>query len=79
MANRKKLCIALAVIFVVNIIIICITQSAGAVTYKRGSTGNVVREIQTKLKNWGYYYGNVDGIYGSKTEEAVKYFQRKTA
>jgi len=77
MANRKKLCIALAVIFVVNIIIICITQSAGAVTYKRGSTGNVVREIQTKLKNWGYYYGNVDGIYGSKTEEAVKYFQRK--
>jgi len=77
MANKKRLCLALAVIFVINILIICITQSAGAVTYKRGSTGSGVREIQTKLRNWGYYHGNVDGIYGSKTEEAVKYFQRK--
>ena len=34
-------------------------------------------QIQTKLKRWGYYTGSVDGIYGSKTVEAVKYFQRK--
>ena len=33
--------------------------------------------IQQKLKRWGYYTGSVDGIYGSKTREAVKYFQRK--
>ena len=33
--------------------------------------------IQQKLKNWGYYKGSVDGIYGPKTKEAVKYFQRK--
>ncbi|MGI5936870.1 MAG: spore cortex-lytic enzyme [Oscillospiraceae bacterium] len=77
MKNKKRLCLALAVVFVINILIICITQNAGAVTYKRGSTGSGVREIQTKLKNWGYYFGNVDGIYGSKTEEAVKHFQRK--
>ena len=44
---------------------------------KRGSTGNEVRQIQTRLKNWGYYDGNIDGIYGSKTEAAVKSFQRK--
>jgi len=44
---------------------------------KRGSTGSEVRQIQTKLKNWGYYNGKVDGIYGSQTENAVKYFQRK--
>lgn len=46
-------------------------------TYKQGSTGQVVKTIQQKLKNWGYYTGAVDGIYGSKTKEAVKYFQRK--
>ena len=44
---------------------------------KYGSRGDEVRNIQTKLKRWGYYSGNVDGIYGSKTVEAVKYFQRK--
>ncbi len=35
------------------------------------------RTIQTKLKRWGYYTGNVDGIYGPLTKEAGKYFQRK--
>ncbi|MCI8444180.1 MAG: spore cortex-lytic enzyme [Clostridia bacterium] len=44
---------------------------------KYGSRGNEVTQIQTKLKRWGYYKGNVDGIYGSQTLEAVKYFQRK--
>ena len=44
---------------------------------KYGSRGEELRTIQTKLKRWGYYKGNVDGIYGSQTMEAVKYFQRK--
>lgn len=44
---------------------------------KYGSRGDEVRQIQQKLKNWGYYKGAVDGIYGSKTLEAIKYFQRK--
>ena len=44
---------------------------------KRGSTGSEVRNIQTRLKNWGYYTGWVDGIYGAKTEAAVKKFQQK--
>lgn len=44
---------------------------------KYGSRGQEVITIQTKLKRWGYYTGSVDGIYGSKTVEAVKYFQRK--
>lgn len=41
-----------------------------------GSTGNEVKQIQTRLKSWGYYNGAVDGIYGSKTQAAVKSFQR---
>lgn len=44
---------------------------------KYGSRGEEVKQIQTKLKRWGYYSGNVDGIYGTQTLEAVKYFQRK--
>ena len=44
---------------------------------KYGSRGEEVRTIQTKLKRWGYYNGNVDGIFGSQTLAAVKYFQRK--
>ena len=42
-----------------------------------GSRGNEVKKIQTKLKNWGYYSGSVDGIYGTKTKEAVIWFQKK--
>ena len=34
---------------------------------KYGSRGQEVRQIQTKLKRWGYYKGSIDGIYGSKT------------
>ena len=75
--KRKKLCLALAALFIMNIAVICFAQSAGAVTYKKGSTGAVVTTIQEKLSRWGYYSGKVDGVYGSKTVEAVKYFQRK--
>ena len=76
MAEKKRLALALALLFAVNSIIISQAQSAQAATYRVGSTGSEVRTIQTKLKNWGYYDGSVDGIYGSQTAEAVKYFQR---
>lgn len=44
---------------------------------KYGSTGSEVTQIQTKLKRWGYYSGNIDGIYGSQTQKAVRWFQSK--
>ena len=44
---------------------------------KQGATGGEVKELQRRLKLWGYYSGSVDGIYGPATVEAVKYFQRK--
>lgn len=77
MINKKKLCLALAIIFAVNIMIILLAQSSAAVTYRKGSTGTTVTQIQTKLKSWGYYSGEVDGVYGSATETAVKLFQSK--
>ena len=77
MTEKRKLILALAVLFALNILVICLTQAAQAATYQRGSTGSVVRQIQTKLKSWGYYSGSVDGIYGSATEQAVRAFQKK--
>ncbi len=53
------------------------TSTAYATVYRQGSTGSTVKTIQKKLKNWGYYKGSVDGIFGSQTKSAVKYFQRK--
>ena len=73
----KRACIAIAVLFVVNIAVITLAQRADAASYKRGSTGSVVSEIQQKLKDWGYYSADVDGIYGSRTEAAVQLFQQK--
>lgn len=51
-------------------------EYASADLYKKGASGAGVTEIQTRLKAWGYYSGAVDGIYGSGTEKAVKYFQQ---
>lgn len=48
-----------------------------AANLRQGSTGPVVREVQTRLKNWGYYTGSVDGIFGPITAEAVRFFQRR--
>lgn len=73
--KRRKLILALAVVFAVNILIIALAQSASAGLYKKGMSGGVVTQIQTRLKSWGYYNGAVDGVYGSQTEKAVKYFQ----
>lgn len=68
----------ITVIVLLNLLIITLTVTDGAVALsKMGSTGSEVRQIQTKLKNWGYYSGDVDGIYGTRTKNAVISFQRK--
>ena len=54
MKDRRRLTLALAVLFAVNITLIALAQYAQAATYRQGSTGEQVRTIQTKLKNWGY-------------------------
>lgn len=46
-------------------------------TYQRGSKGNEVRQIQTRLKELGFYTGLIDGDFGGGTESAVKSFQVK--
>lgn len=50
--------------------------SRAALSYY-GSRGQEVINIQTRLKNWGYYKGAIDGIYGYETYKAVRLFQYK--
>ncbi|OGO83685.1 MAG: spore cortex-lytic enzyme [Clostridiales bacterium GWD2_32_19] len=45
--------------------------------YTWGSTGEKVKEIQRKLKEWDYYNGGIDGDYGYNTWLAVRKFQGK--
>ncbi|MBF0441392.1 MAG: peptidoglycan-binding protein [Oligoflexales bacterium] len=42
---------------------------------KRGSRGRLVSELQTALHDVGYFFDTIDGIYGQKTEAAVRSFQ----
>lgn len=63
---------------ILSFIICCVfTESTAFALSKIGSRGQEVTNIQTRLKNWGYYSGSVDGIYGWRTSNAVKAFQRK--
>lgn len=55
---------------------LCYKSDAVYAVSRYGSTGNEVRQIQKKLQELGYYTGNVDGIFGSATQKAVKSFQR---
>ena len=69
---RKKYVISLIIL---GVFVLIIPMCYGISRY--GSNGEEVKEIQKKLKEWGYYDGHVDGIYGYKTYSAVKKFQSK--
>ena len=79
---RKK------VILIIILILLCISyvgynvflredNNSSYALSRYGSNSEEVKQIQTKLKRWGYYTGNIDGIFGSKTLSAVKWFQSK--
>lgn len=68
---KHLLCIILSMV-----LIFCTVFPASALS-KYGSRGSEVKEIQTRLKKWGYYNGSIDGIYGTATKNAVIKFQKK--
>lgn len=45
-------------------------------TVKKGSKGSAVTKAQELLELNGYEVGDVDGVFGAKTEKAVKAFQK---
>ena len=79
--RKKKTAVAMIVITLVFTIFLSyqvfFRNNETEALSKYGSRGEEVRQIQTKLKRWGYYNGNVDGIYGSQTQKAVRWFQSK--
>lgn len=52
-------------------------STSGFAALSQGDTGKDVSRAQERLKKWGYYDGEVDGIFGSRTYQAVVRFQRK--
>ena len=70
--RMRRLGVALLLLFIV-----LLPLAADAAVLKKGSRGDEVVTLQKKLKQWGYYDGAVDGVFGSGTEKAVQYFQRK--
>ena len=75
--RSKRLRLVLAVLLSVSMVLVALAPAVEAASYKKGSSGAMVTQIQTKLKRWGYYTGTVDGVYGSGTERAVRAFQQK--
>lgn len=87
MHNKKPLLLLAAVILVCSGVILYTCRdelkdyyqyrNSKAVLSYYGSTGQEVINIQTRLNNWGYNPGTVDGVYGYQTFKAVKLFQYK--
>ena len=50
--------------------------SSAGTTLKLNSQGTKVSQLQTDLKQLGYYYAEITGNFGEKTEAAVKAFQK---
>lgn len=63
------------IIFTVFIMLLLFSVCASALS-KMGSRSEEVRSIQQALKSRGYYTGNIDGIFGTATKNAVTAFQR---
>lgn len=70
--NRKHIALILTAA-----LLILAAGGVFAQTVSYGARGETVKKIQQRLKQWGYYSGSVDGVFGSQTLAAVKSFQRK--
>lgn len=68
--KRRIFILGLSLILIIS----CSLSAAGLSSI--GSRGEEVKQIQTVLKQKGYYGGNVDGIYGTVTKSAVTKFQK---
>jgi N-acetylmuramoyl-L-alanine amidase len=75
--KMRAIKIPLAALLVLLTVFLYSCEAVPAAAYKFGASGDQVKEIQQRLKDWGYYKGKVDGYYGKDTENAVIAFQKK--
>ena len=68
---------ATAAVSLVLLVCIVFATTAQAATLAWGAKGSDVRKVQQRLKEWGYYNGSIDGVFGQATYNAVISFQRK--
>ena len=66
----------LAALMLAAMLLLAAAPQAEAAVYW-GSKGEQVRQVQRKLRQWGYYDGEVDGVFGQETYDAVVLFQKK--
>ncbi len=72
----KKYVLVLTIVFSVLLVVSLYINGISAQNLAWGSRGEEVREAQTRLRRWGYLDGEVDGVFGADTFEAVKRLQR---
>ena len=77
--ERDKIIAVIAATLLICVFIVATVRdgSNSVASLKPGSRGNVVYEVQQKLKDWGYYGDAVDGVFGKLTMYAVQDFQTK--
>lgn len=73
--SKKTARIIAAGLFALTLLFALAPTALAAVYW--GQSGETVRRVQQKLKQWGYYTGAVDGVFGQSTYEAVIQFQKK--
>ncbi len=73
---KKFIAIFLMVILSVTFISTLYLETSNAQTLAWGSSGEDVRLAQSRLKQWGYLDGSIDGVYGKDTYNAVIKFQK---
>ena len=73
---KRNLNIFVSLILSVLIVFLSLISSSVQAISKYGSSGDEVVEIQQKLSELGYYYGNIDGKFGNDTKKAVIQFQK---
>lgn len=65
-----------AAAIVIAMMMLLSLRGANGIVYW-GQQGEMVSRVQQKLKQYGYFSGAVDGLFGQKTYDAVVWFQKK--
>lgn len=74
---KKRIPVVFSLIIVITACFLPCSYALESTTLHNGSRGEEVRELQQVLIDLGYLKGVADGIFGNKTENAVRQFQKR--